>query len=197
MEGKLETMTEPKRCPWAKHELDHVYHDNEWGKPLLDDRALFEMLILEGMQAGLSWLTILKKRDSFRAAFDCFVPETVAEYGGEKLATLLADPGIIRNRLKLTAAVGNAKAFLRVREEFGGFRDYIWGFVNGVPIVNAWETPEQLPVSTPLSDAMSKDLKKRGFRFVGTTICYSYMQAVGMVNDHMVWCDQYHNCKSR
>lgn len=184
-------------CPWAQGELYIAYHDKEWGKPLYDDRELFELLVLEGMQAGLSWITVLKKREAFRAAFDGFEPQIVAAYTDEKKQALLSNPGIIRNRLKIEAAVANAKAFLEVQEEYGSFAQYIWAFVENKPIVNAWESIEQLPAKTELSDRMSRALKKRGFKFVGSTICYAYMQSVGMVNDHMVWCDQYSNCTAR
>lgn len=180
-------MTKP-RCAWARNDLSIHYHDTEWGVPLHDERGLFEFLILEGAQAGLSWDTVLQKRDNYREAFDQFDPEVVAGYSKKKLAALLANPGIIRNRLKVNAAVRNAQAFLALQEEFGSFDRYIWGFVEGQPRQNAWKTVKQVPSSTPESDAMSKDLKRRGFTFVGTTICYAFMQAVGMVNDHMVDC---------
>jgi DNA-3-methyladenine glycosylase I len=176
------------RCAWAKNELSIPYHDTEWGVPLRDDRGLFEFLILEGAQAGLSWDTVLKKRDRYRAAFDNFDAEKVARYDEAKCAELLLDPGIIRNRLKIASAVRNAQLFLRTQEEFGSFEKYIWSFVDGKPVVNRWDELKQVPVSTPVSDAMSKDLKKRGFNFVGTTIMYAYMQATGMVNDHLVSC---------
>ncbi len=178
----------PDRCPWAKTEPMIAYHDKEWGVPLHDDRALFELLILEGAQAGLSWSTILNKRENYRAAFHCFDPKKVARYGDRQIATLLADSGIVRNRLKITAAIGNARAFLAVQEEFGSFDDYVWRFVNGAPIRNSWRTTQQVPARTPESDALSKDLIQRGFRFAGSTICYGFMQAVGMVNDHLVDC---------
>ncbi|MDL2233985.1 DNA-3-methyladenine glycosylase I [Ruminococcaceae bacterium OttesenSCG-928-L11] len=185
------------RCAWARHPLEVEYHDNEWGKPLHDERELFEMLILEGMQAGLSWLGVLKKREAFREAFDRFDPAVVAAYSDEKLASLLENPGIIRNRLKIQAARTNARAFLQVQAEYGSFDAYVWGFVGGVPIVNRWEQHEQVPAFTALSDQLSKDLKKRGFKFVGSTICYSYMQSIGMVNDHLVSCREYRNCAAR
>ena len=168
-----------------------VYHDTEWGVPLHDDRALFEFLILEGAQAGLSWSTILNKRENYRAAFDGFDARKVARYGESKVAALLANAGIVRNRLKIAAAVGNAKAFLAVQREFGNFDAYIWGFVEGRPIRNAWRAGQPVPAHTAESDAMSKDLARRGFRFVGSTICYAFMQAVGMVNDHAVECFRY------
>lgn len=164
------------------------YHDEEWGVPVHDDRLLFEFLILEGAQAGLSWETILKKRGSYRDAFDQFDPALIAEYGQKKCNSLLSDAGIVRNRLKVEAAIQNAKTFLAVQEEFGTFDEYIWGFVGGVPKRNAWKSLKEVPAKTPESDAMSKDLKRRGFKFVGSTICYAFMQAVGMVNDHLVGC---------
>ena len=176
------------RCPWAKTDLYVHYHDTEWGVPVHDDRLLFEFLILEGAQAGLSWETILNKRESYRAAFDHFDPATVAKYGQKKRKNLLADAGIVRNRLKIEAAIQNAQMFLAVQEEFGTFDEYIWGFVGREPKQNAWKSIKEVPAKTPESDAMSKDLKRRGFKFVGSTICYAYMQAVGMVNDHLVEC---------
>ena len=176
------------RCPWAKTELYIQYHDVEWGVPVHDDRLLFEFLILEGAQAGLSWETILKKRDSYRYAFDQFDPVLVARYGQKKRKSLLAHAGIIRNRLKIEAAIQNAKAFLAVRKEAGTFDKYIWGFVGHEPRQNAWRSIKEVPAKTPESDAMSKDLKLRGFKFVGSTICYAFMQAVGMVNDHVLAC---------
>ncbi len=176
-------------CQWAQsHELLTSYHDEEWGKPLHDDQKLFEFLILEGAQAGLSWLTVLKKRESYRLAFDQFDPMKIVKYDAAKQTALMSNPGIIRNRLKIQSAIINAEAFLTVKEEFGGFDSYIWQFVNGTPIQNKWEQQNQLPAKTRESDAMSKDLKKRGFKFVGTTICYAFMQAVGMVNDHTTDC---------
>jgi len=179
------------RCPWASNELSIHYHDEEWGMPAHDDRTLFEFLILEGAQAGLSWTTILNKRDNYRKAFDGFDPSLVARYDRRKLDRLLRDPGIVRNKLKVASAVGNAKAFLQVQKEFGSFDAYIWQFVGGKPRVNSPKSMKQVPASTPESDAMSKDLKKRGFNFVGSTICYSFMQAVGLVNDHVVDCFRY------
>jgi DNA-3-methyladenine glycosylase I len=176
------------RCPWAKTDLYVQYHDTEWGVPVHDDRLLFEFLILEGAQAGLSWETILKKRDNYRKAFDSFDPAIVAEYGPKKRNSLLADSGIVRNRLKIEAAIQNAKVFLAVRDEFGTFDEYIWKFVGNTPMQNAWKSIKEVPAKTPASDAMSKDLKRRGFKFVGSTICYAFMQAVGMVNDHLVGC---------
>jgi DNA-3-methyladenine glycosylase I len=181
-------VAEVQRCPWAKSELYFQYHDIEWGVPVHDDRTLFEFLILEGAQAGLSWETVLKKRASYRAAFDQFDPAVVAGYGDKKVKALLADPGIIRNRLKIAAAFQNAKAFLRLQEELGSFDEYVWRFVGGSPKQNAWKSMKAVPATTAESDALSKDLKRRGFKFVGSTICYAFMQAVGMVNDHLVGC---------
>ena len=180
------------RCEWCGTDPLYVaYHDDEWGVPSHDDRHLFEMLILEGAQAGLSWSTILKKRSAYREAFDGFDPEKVARYTPKKIDALLKDPGIVRNRLKVVSAVTNARAFLRVTEEFGSFDRYIWSFVGGRPIQNERRRLKDLPPKTTRSDAMSKDLKKRGFKFVGSTICYAFMQAVGMVNDHIVDCYRY------
>jgi len=181
----------PIRCAWASTGEMIRYHDEEWGVPVHDDRTLFEFLILEGAQAGLSWSTILNKRQNYRRAFDGFDAERIAKYDKKKLRQLLADPGIVRNRLKVASAVENAKAFVRVREEFGSFDRYIWQFVGGNPRVNDWKTTRSLPARTAESDAMSKDLKKRGFKFVGSTICYAFMQAVGMVNDHATTCFRY------
>jgi DNA-3-methyladenine glycosylase I len=178
----------PTRCPWAKGQQYITYHDVEWGVPVHDDRRLFEFLILEGAQAGLSWETILKKRDNYRAAFDGFDPELIAKYGKKKQASLLANPGIIRNRLKVASTIDNAQAFLAVQEEFESFDRYVWSFVGGAPLQNRRRSMKDVPASTPESDALSKDLKRRGFRFVGSTICYAFMQAVGMVNDHLVGC---------
>jgi DNA-3-methyladenine glycosylase I len=179
------------RCPWATTELMTAYHDREWGVPIHEDRKLFEFLILEGAQAGLSWNTILNRRDGYRKAFHRFDPVKVAGYGRRDIARLLKDAGIIRNRLKIESAVRNARAFLEVQEEFGSFDSYIWQFVGGEPRVNGWRNMRDLPARTPESDAMSKDLKRRGFNFVGSTICYAFMQAVGMVNDHLVGCFRY------
>jgi DNA-3-methyladenine glycosylase I len=184
-------ISSPVRCTWANGELSIRYHDEEWGVPVHHDGTLFEFLILEGAQAGLSWNTILNKRDNYRKAFDGFDPERVARFDRRKIDRLLRDPGIVRNRLKIASAVANAKAFLRVQKEFGSFDRYIWQFVNGKPQVNALRSLKQLPARTPASDAMSKDLKKRGFNFVGSTICYAFMQAVGMVNDHVIDCFRY------
>ena len=177
------------RCAWATGDpLYHAYHDEEWGVPVHDDRLLFEFLILEGAQAGLSWITILRKRATYRTAFADFDPELVARFNEAKVAELLANPGIIRNRLKVASAISNARAFLKIQEEFGSFDAYQWRFVDGKPIRNAWRNITEVPASTPVSDTMSHDLKKRGFRFIGSTICYAHMQAVGMVNDHTVDC---------
>jgi DNA-3-methyladenine glycosylase I len=176
------------RCAWASSEAAIRYHDKEWGVPVHEDRTLFEFLILEGAQAGLSWETILNKRENYRAAFDRFDAAKVARYDGRKVAQLLKNPGIVRNRLKVASAVRNAQALLLVQKEFGGLDHYIWQFVGGRPRVNSWKAADRLPARTAESDAMSKDLKKRGFNFVGSTICYAFMQAVGMVNDHAVEC---------
>ena len=176
------------RCGWATTESMIVYHDKEWGVPVHDDRLLFEFLVLEGAQAGLSWSTILNKRENYRKAFDNFDAEKIARYDARKIKKLLADQGIVRNKLKIAAAVQNAKAFLAVRKEFGNFDAYIWSFVSNQPIRNKFKTMKQVPARTSESDAMSKDLLKRGFKFVGSTICYAFMQAVGMVNDHIVDC---------
>ena len=181
----------PRRCGWARTPLSIAYHDAEWGVPLHDDRALFEFLVLEGAQAGLSWETILNKRANFRAAFDGFDPWRVARYGPPEVARLLADAGIVRNRLKIAAAIRNAQAFLKLQQECGSFDAYLWRFVGGRPILNRWSGPHDVPVRTPESDALSRDLKGRGFAFVGSTICYALMQAVGMVNDHLVDCFRY------
>jgi DNA-3-methyladenine glycosylase I len=180
-----------QRCSWASNELNIPYHDTEWGVPLHDDRALFEFLILEGSQAGLSWDTILRKRENYRAAFDNFDPVKVAGYGEEKVAQLLANEGIIRNRLKIASAIRNANAFLKVQEEFERFDKYIWEFVGGKPIDNGLTEFGQVQAKTEISDAISKDLKKRGFNFVGSTIMYAFMQATGMVNDHLTSCFRY------
>lgn len=176
------------RCPWATTEAMIAYHDTEWGRPVHDDRKLFEFLILEGAQAGLSWSTILNRRDGYREAFDRFDPEKVAAYSRRDIARLLKNPGIIRNRLKIESAVQNAKAFLAVQNEFRDFDSFIWQFVGGKPRMNRPQHMGQVPAKTDESDAMSKDLKKRGFNFVGSTICYAFMQAVGMVNDHLITC---------
>lgn len=190
-------MEERRRCSWAGDTPIYVdYHDNEWGRPTHDDRMLFEMLVLEGAQAGLSWLTILKKREAYREAFDGFDPAKVALYDEAKVEELMANAGIVRNRLKINAAVANAKAFLDVVGEFGSFDAFIWGYVGGEPIVNRRASQADVPATTPLSDRISKDLKKRGFKFVGSTIVYAYMQSIGMVNDHVVDCFAYRECLS-
>ena len=185
------------RCGWARGEPNVSYHDTEWGVPLHDDRGLFEFLVLEGAQAGLSWETILKKRDNYREAFDGFDAERVARYTPKKVERLMANAGIVRNRLKIESAISNARAFLDVQKEAGSFDAYIWGFVGGKPRVNTVRGMGDVPASTSESDAMSKDLKKRGFRFVGTTICYAFMQATGMVNDHAVDCFRYREVGGR
>jgi DNA-3-methyladenine glycosylase I len=185
-----------KRCAWVGDDpLYLAYHDREWGVPLHDDRALFEMLILEGAQAGLSWITILKKRENYRRAFSRFDARKIARYDARKKRALMSDPGIIRNRLKIDAAIGNARAFLAIVDEHGSFSEYLWNFVDGRPIVNRWRSSAEVPVSTERSDALSKALKKRGFKFVGSTICYSFMQAVGMVNDHSRDCFRHSQVK--
>jgi DNA-3-methyladenine glycosylase I len=185
------------RCPWCEsNALQMAYHDREWGVPVHDDRRFFEFLILEGAQAGLSWDTILKKRENYRRAFARFDPRKVARFGARERAALTKNPGIVRNRLKISSAITNAQAFLAVQREFGSFDRYIWRFVGGKPLQNRRRTSKQVPASTPESDAMSKDLKKRGFRFVGSTICYAFMQATGLVNDHLVSCYRYRENKA-
>lgn len=179
------------RCDWAKNDLAVAYHDAEWGVPQHDDQKLFEFLILEGAQAGLSWDTILRKRENYRAAFDNFDAAKIARYDASKCAKLLQNEGIIRNRLKIVSAVQNAQKFLQVKDEFGSFDAYVWQFVDGKPIVNSWENIGQVPAKTEISDRLSKDLKKRGFNFVGSTIMYAFMQACGLVNDHLVSCFRY------
>jgi DNA-3-methyladenine glycosylase I len=179
---------ESTRCHWATSPLMIEYHDKEWGVPVHDDRVLFEFLILEGAQAGLSWETILNKRENYRRAFDRFDAAKIARYDGKKVRSLMADAGIVRNKLKIASTISNAKAFLHVQKEFGSFDRYIWQFVGGKPKINRWKSPQRLPATTAESDAMSKDLKKRGFRFVGSTICYAFMQATGMANDHSADC---------
>jgi DNA-3-methyladenine glycosylase I len=182
-------MNGPTRCVWCRADPLYVaYHDAEWGVPLHDERALFEFIVLEGAQAGLSWFTVLKKREGYRRAFDDFDAERIARYGDADVARLMIDPGIVRNRLKIESAIANARAALEVRDEFGGLDAYLWRFVDGRPIVNAWKDVSQVPSRTAVSDAMSKDMKQRGFKFVGSTICYAHMQATGMVNDHTVDC---------
>ena len=185
---KRKSAAERIRCPWAIGEQYIEYHDVEWGVPVHDDRVLFEFLILEGAQAGLSWATILKKRENYREAFDQFDASAIALYDMDKQAALMSNAGIVRNRLKIASAIDSAKAFLAVQDEFGSFDKYVWGFVGGVPMQNTRKSMEDVPARTPESDGMSKDLKKRGFRFVGSTICYAFMQAVGMVNDHLAGC---------
>lgn len=185
------------RCPWAQGDQYIEYHDVEWGVPVHDDRLLFEFLILEGAQAGLSWSTILKKRENYRHAFDQFDPLLIAKYGKKKQASLMANPGIVRNRLKIESTIDNAKAFLAVQEEFGNFDQFIWKFVDGQPKQNTWKSMKEVPARTLESDEMCKELKRRGFRFVGSTICYAFMQAVGMVNDHLVDCFRHAELKKR
>ncbi len=185
-----------KRCDWAiKTDIEKDYHDNDWGVPLHNDQKLFEFLILEGAQAGLSWITILKKRDAYRVAFDNFDVQKVAQYDDKKIAELLNNPGIIRNKLKVNATVNNAKIFIEIQKEFGSFDKYLWSFTDYKTITNSWKKMSDVPVSTKISDIMSKDMKKRGFKFVGTIICYSLMQAVGMVNDHTKDCFRYSEIK--
>jgi len=186
-----------RRCEWAKNELYIAYHDNEWGVPVHDDRDLFEFLILEGMQAGLSWETILRKRDNYRAALDNFEVSAVDSYKQPKVLQLLANPGIIRNRLKIEAAVQNARLFLEIQKEFGSFDAYVWEFVGGRQIQNKWGSSKEVPTSTAEANALSKDLRRRGFKFVGPTICYAFMQAIGMVNDHLVYCFRHKELRER
>ncbi len=181
-----------KRCEWAdNNELMREYHDKEWGAPLHEDQMLFELLILEGMQAGLSWSTILNKRENFRNAFEDFDYKKIAKYDEEKVEQLLQNEGIIRNKLKISSVITNAKIFLQVQEEYGSFANYIWGFVNNKPINNAWKSMKEVPPNSELSDEISKNMKKKGFKFVGTTIIYAYLQAIGIVNDHTVYCFRY------
>ncbi|MDV6235503.1 DNA-3-methyladenine glycosylase I [Leptospira ellisii] len=185
------------RCAWAgKDPLYIDYHDREWGRPLHDDKKLFEFLILEGAQAGLSWITILKKRENYRKAFDGFDPVKVAKYSEKKIRSLLSNEGIVRNELKIRSAVANASCFLNIQKEYGSFDSFIWGFVGGKPMFNSWKSLREVPATTRISDAMSKDLKKRGFKFVGSTICYAFMQATGMVMDHVVDCHRFVKRKS-
>jgi DNA-3-methyladenine glycosylase I len=191
MKTSGETQAPLKRCPWAVSNLGIAYHDREWGVPVHDDRRLFEFLILEGAQAGLNWATILAKRENYRAAFAGFDPVKIALFNSGRVEKLLADPGIVRNRLKITSAIDNAKAFLKVQHEFGSFNDFIWQFTGGTPKKNAWRSMKHIPAKSVESEAMSKDLVRHGFRFVGSTICYAFMQAVGMVNDHLVDCYRY------
>jgi DNA-3-methyladenine glycosylase I len=185
---EAEAMQDVRRCEWARNPLHETYHDEEWGVPVHDDRRLFEFIILEGAQAGLSWDTILRKRERYRDVYAGFDPATVARFDRRKMDRLLADPGIVRNRLKIESSVSNARAFLRVQEESGSFDAWLWTFVDGRPVQNRWTSHAQVPASTPVSDRLSKELKRRGFRFVGSTICYAFMQAVGMVNDHDTSC---------
>ena len=189
--------SEPVRCGWSRgDELYRSYHDEEWGVPLHDDRKLFEFLVLEGAQAGLSWITVLKKRPAYRQAFDNFDFTRVAEYDEGRISSLLENPAIIRNKLKIRSAIRNARAFIRVREEFGTFNDYIWDFVDGKPVQNAWQQGSGIPAETPLSNKISRDLKRRGFNFVGPTIVYAHMQATGMVNDHTTDCFRHEQVKA-
>jgi len=184
-----------KRCEWALgSELEQHYHDTEWGVAVHDERKLFEFLTLEGAQAGLSWATILKKRENYRKLFDDFDVERIARYNKRKIEALLKNPGIIRNRLKVESTISNARAFIEIQHGFGSFNNYIWQFTDGKPVVNRWKSTRDVPASTEISDMMSKELKKRGFRFAGSTICYAFMQATGMVNDHTVDCFRYHQC---
>ncbi len=185
-----------RRCTWAQGDaLDTEYHDTEWGVPVHDDRVLFEFLILESAQAGLSWRTILHKRQTYRRAFAEFDPGRVARFGAKDTERLMQDAGIVRNRLKIESAIGNAQAFLKIQREFGSFDAYLWDFVGGQPVVNRWRHMREVPASTPTSDALSQSLKRHGFRFVGTTICYAYMQAVGLINDHLIECFRYAECQ--
>ncbi|MDX5366883.1 MAG: DNA-3-methyladenine glycosylase I [Alphaproteobacteria bacterium] len=189
--------TESKRCPWPGEDPLYIaYHDEEWGVPEYDDRALFEKLILDGFQAGLSWITILRKRESFREAFDGFEPETIARYKSAKVEKLLQNPGIIRHRGKIEATIGNAKAYLAMMDKGEGFADFLWNFTDGVPVRNKWTGIKQVPAETPMSVAMSKELKKRGFKFCGPTIVYAFAQAVGIVNDHLVTCPRHKTCSA-
>ena len=181
-----------RRCPWCEHtDLEKAYHDEEWGVPVFSDEKQFEFLVLESAQAGLSWLTVLRKRENYRCLYDGFDPEKVARYGEEKIQKLLSDSGIIRNRKKIEASINNAARFLKIQKEFGSFCDYLWKFAGGVPVTNAWEELSEIPVSTELSVTVSRDLKKRGFRFMGPTIVYAHLQATGVVNDHLVSCFRY------
>ncbi|HWP04979.1 MAG TPA: DNA-3-methyladenine glycosylase I [Polyangiaceae bacterium] len=190
--------TEKQRCWWPGTDALYIdYHDREWGVPVHDDRRLFEFVVLEGAQAGLSWITILRKREAYRAAFDGFDPMKVARYDARRVEKLLKNEGIVRNRLKVESAVKNARAFLEVQEEFGSFAKYQWGFVDGRPVINRFKDKKQIPPRTPLSDAISKDMKRRGFSFVGSTIVYAHMQAVGMVNDHVVTCFRHGECAKK
>lgn len=181
-----------RRCPWCEQtDLERTYHDNEWGVPVFSDEKQFEFLVLESAQAGLSWLTVLRKRENYRRLYDGFDPEKVARYEEKKVRELMSDSGIIRNRKKIEASINNATRFLEIRDEFGSFSDYLWGFTGGVPVTNAWEKLSEIPASTELSVTVSRDLKKRGFRFMGPTIVYAHLQATGVVNDHLVSCFRY------
>jgi len=181
------------RCPWAGSDPDYIaYHDNEWGIPVHDDKKLFEFLVLESAQAGLSWITILRRREAYRNAYDCFDPAKVAQYSEEHINWMIENTGIIRNRKKIESSINNAKLFLGLQKEYGSFDNYIWGFVNHKPIINHFESMDEIPTSTELSDQITKDMKKSGFKFIGTTIMYAYMQAIGMVNDHLVSCHKYY-----
>ena len=181
-----------RRCPWCERtDIERAYHDNEWGVPVFSDEKQFEFLVLESAQAGLSWLTVLRKRENYRRLYDGFDPEKVARYGEEKIQKLMSDSGIIRNRKKIEASINNATRFLEIRDEFGSFSDYLWGFTGGVPVINSWEELSEIPASTELSVTVSRDLKKRGFRFMGPIIVYSHLQATGVVNDHLVSCFRY------
>jgi DNA-3-methyladenine glycosylase I len=195
MSASATKIADKPRCTWPTNELAIRYHDQEWGRPVHDERVFFEFLILEGAQAGLSWDTILKKRDNYRRAFDRFDPKKIAKYDNRKVSALLADKGIVRNRLKIEATISNARTFLELQREFGSFDKYVWRFVGGKPLVNKWDALTQLPASTAESDALSKDLRKRGFRFAGTTIIYAFMQATGLVNDHLTTCYLYPKSK--
>ena len=179
---------QPTRCAWAKKPLDILYHDREWGVPLKDEHQLFEFLILEGVQAGLSWSTVLQRREAYREAYDHFDPKVVATYSQQKIDALLSDPALIRNKLKILASIKNARAYIKTQQSCGSFSQYLWSFVDHAPIINFWQTADQIPSQTALSQALSKDLKKRGFSFVGPTICYALMQATGLVNDHLTTC---------
>ena len=189
---------EKQRCHWVTDDAIYLeYHDQEWGVPVYDDQLLFEFIILEGAQAGLNWLTILKRRENYRAAFDNFDAEKIARYTEAKIKKLMANEGIIRNQLKIRSAISNAQAYLKIKEQFDSFADYMWQFVDGKPIINEWKSLKQVPATTKISDQLSKDLKKRGFKFVGSTICYAHMQAVGMVNDHLVACFRHHEVQKK
>lgn len=188
-------MNEPVRCGWAKGPLYERYHDEEWGRPLHDDHALFELLLLEGQQAGLSWLTVLTRREELRKAFDNFDPTVLQNYDDDRISALLQNKAIIRNRLKVQATVTNARVYFKIKAQFGSLDNFLWGYVDYQPIQNAWEDLSQVPVKTALSDQISKDLKALGFKFVGSTIIYAYMQAMGMVNDHLISCHCYHKCR--